>query len=454
MNDYSKGFLWTASCLAMCSILLISQVLNEPLVILALPLLIPIAHCILRMPIWGCLGFVVFSFFRLHEAVPALMPFRLPQLLALASLAVLAWHGVLSKEVQPYWHPLLTLLCIFFVFICLGAIFATDRGTAIGAIQGSFVKIITMVFAIAWLVRNPSDFTLATRFIMTAGLVIAVIALMNKANGIGLVEGTRVTIGRNIGSMIGDPNDLALVLTFPFSFAASNVFSPRSTVLNRLISAVFLALIASAILATQSRGGLLGMSAIIGSLLWRMIKQKWLVISIGGILLVLVISLAGISERSSGGASEEGIDASAMGRIYAWQAAISMAVHNPMTGVGINNFYANYYFHSPHWDGKNHAVHSTWFQVLAETGFVGLIIFTCLVVGLYKVATRSLENIHDQHSPISHTTARALWSGLIGFCISGTFLTQGFIWPLYILLALSIALNQFLTKEQRGISNV
>ena len=39
--------------------------------------------------------------------------------------------------------------------------------------------------------------------------------------GIGLVEGTRVTIGREIGSVLGDPNDLALVLMFPASFAVS-----------------------------------------------------------------------------------------------------------------------------------------------------------------------------------------------------------------------------------------
>ena len=35
----------------------------------------------------------------------------------------------------------------------------------------------------------------------------AIVTLMNKANGTDLVEGTRVTIGRTIGSVLGDPND-------------------------------------------------------------------------------------------------------------------------------------------------------------------------------------------------------------------------------------------------------
>ncbi|MEI8597436.1 hypothetical protein P4S64_06830 [Vibrio sp. M60_M31a] len=50
--------------------------------------------------------------------------------------------------------------------------------------------------------------------IILAGGLIAVVALYNSASGIGLVEGTRVTIGRQLGSVLGDPNDLSLVLMF------------------------------------------------------------------------------------------------------------------------------------------------------------------------------------------------------------------------------------------------
>jgi len=427
-----------------------SQFLNQPLLLIIIPLLIPACWMVLRIPIWVCLGFVVFSFFRIHEAIPILLPFKIPQLLALASLSVLGWHMFFSNTIKVYWHPLLSLLLIFFILICIGAIFATDRGSAIGAIQGSYIKILIMTIAIAWLVRKPDNFKLATQFILVSGLLIGFIALSNKANGIGLVEGTRVTIGRNIGSMIGDPNDLALVLTFPFSFAASLLFSPTSNRVKRVWAAFCIVTIAAAIIATQSRGGLLGMSAVTGSLLWKLIKRKAIVVVAGGLMLMVLVSLAGISDRSSGGATEEGVDASAMGRIYAWQAAISMATHHPLTGVGIDNFYANYYFHSPHWDGKNHAVHSTWFQVLAESGFLGLSIFVSLVGAMFAVIAQSLTKITDQHPPEILTMGLALWSGLVGFCTSGTFLTQGFIWPLYILLALLLALNTYLTHPQQG----
>jgi len=344
----------------------------------------------------------------------------------------------------------MTLFICFFLLICFGAFLATDRAEAIAAIKDSYMKITIMVFAIAWLIRAPKDFQLTSMLIILAGVIIAFIAITNKLNGIGLVEGSRVTIGRNIGSMIGDPNDLALVLTFPLSFSASQFFSNTNSIPRRILMFIAYVLIAWAIVCTQSRGGLLGMCAVTGALMWRTIQNKVLVISIAGVMLVLLVAVAGISSRSSGGASESGIDESAMGRVYAWHAAFNMAVAKPITGVGINNFYANYYFYSPHWDGKNHAVHSTWFQILAEAGFVGLILFITLVSATFATVIRCIQKMEaSTEFPASiKTAANAIYSGLIGFCISGTFLTQGFIWPFYILLALSLALNQYTRKHE------
>ncbi|MBF4438203.1 hypothetical protein ERJ77_27715, partial [Vibrio anguillarum] len=81
-----------------------------------------------------------------------------------------------------------------------------------------------------------------------------------------------------------------------------------------------------AVIATQSRGGLLGSLAVFALFALRLIKNKALLIAIGGIGALLLYSVAGISDRASGGNAEEGIDASAMGRLYAWQAAFRMAL--------------------------------------------------------------------------------------------------------------------------------
>ena len=54
-----------------------------------------------------------------------------------------------------------------------------------------------MVFALAWLLRKPSDFSKLLLVMLGSAALVALVALQNKAAGIGLVEGTRVTIAFN-----------------------------------------------------------------------------------------------------------------------------------------------------------------------------------------------------------------------------------------------------------------
>ena len=272
--------------------------------------------------------------------------------------------------------------------------------------------------------------------------------LYNKANGIGLVEGTRVTIGRDIQSVLGDPNDLSLVLLFPLSFAIS-LFVRRTGWLSALLGLIGAGMIIAAIIATQSRGGLLGLMTVSGIIGSRVIKSKAVLGSIGGLAAIVLFAAAGISGRSSGGAGEEGIDESSMGRIYAWGAAWNMALTHPLYGVGLDNFVPNYYAYSSHWDGHNHAVHSTWFGVLGETGFPGLITFVVMVISIAYSAFKSVQKLDVPSSPPAvRGMSVAILGGIGGFCVSGTFLTQGFTWPIYVLVALATAVSQFAESEE------
>ena len=153
-------------------------------------------------------------------------------------------------------------------------------------------------------------------------------------------------------------------MLFPVSFLAAEVFDTSAHKVRRIIALICLVIAISGVIATQSRGGLLGIAAVISFFIYQKVKNPVVVACIGAVGMLAMVAFAGIADRQSGGSHEGGVDESAMGRIYAWQAAINMAIHNPLTGVGVNNFVVNYYFYSPHWDGKNHAVQSTWFQVL------------------------------------------------------------------------------------------
>lgn len=410
----------------------------------------------IRMPFLLCLAFIAFSFFRLHEVFPQLYPLRIPQLLAIGTLGSL-FLNLATGQLRVFWSRELAVFSFFFLLVVIGALLATNRSAAMATLTGTYVKIAVMVFAISWLLQRKAQFRGLLITMVISGIAVGLMALYNKSNGLELVEGTRVTIGRSIGSMLGDPNDLSLVLLFPASFALSMLLTPGFGKTAKLFGFVAFVIVVCAIIATQSRGGLLGICAVSGVFAWRRVQNKALLISIGIAALGLLFVAAGVSDRASGGAHEEGIDESAMGRIYAWQAAFGMALHHPLTGVGINNFISNYFDYSPHWDGQNHAVHSTWFGVMAETGLLGLGLFVTMVLLIARIGLKtthyfSPQRHHNRYCPTLYACAQSVQAGLAGFCVSGTFLTMGFTWPIYILLALAIALSQFSNRNSHSDS--
>ncbi|WP_234494069.1 O-antigen ligase family protein [Vibrio maritimus] len=409
---------------------------------------------VLSQTFWLVTLFIVFSFFRIHEVFPVLYPLKIPLMLSAGALSALLWHTLVSQKIKLYWHPTYTWLLIFWGIVIIGVPFASNKGVAVAMFTGSYIKIIIMTLAVSWLITSSKELSRFAFLVIVAGLTVGCMAIYNSVNGIGLVEGSRVTIGRSFGSMLGDPNDLALVLMFPMAFTVAMTTTRGIGWFMRLLAIVTSLVLFMALLATQSRGGLLGALAVFGFFAWRLIPSKTLFFVVGSIAAIALYAMAGISGRSSGGAAEAGIDASAMGRIYAWEAAVKMALDNPLLGVGLDNFYYNYFFYSPHWDGLNHAVHSTWFGVLAESGFIGLIIFVIFICSLLKCARKTLLVV-DEHThapPYLKAMALAVYSGLIGTFVSGTFLTQGFIWPIYILAALTIAVSQIASHFEKSTS--
>lgn len=395
--------------------------------------------------------FIIFSFFRIHEVIPQLYSLKIPLLLSLASLFSLAWHVYISKQIRVYWCSEMTVAACFFGLVTIGVIAANNRGLAITYYKSVYWKIIIMMFAIAWLTKTYQEFSKGAVLTTLFGGLVGFVAISNSLQGVGLVEGTRVTIGRDIGSVLGDPNDLALVLMYPMAFAICLMLSKGLPRYQRLLGLIIVPILFFALMATQSRGGILGVLSIFFVFGYRRVKSKALLGLVFVVLALILYIAAGVGGRKSGGDAEEGMDASAQGRIYAWEAATKMAVDNPLTGVGLDNFYANYFFYSSHWDGLNHAVHSTWFGVLAETGFLGLMVFIIMIIVLFRSAISShrillkhcFERGRSSQLIVLTGSCEALIAGLAGTTVAGTFLTQGFTWPIYLLAGQIIAISRW-----------
>lgn len=204
-----------------------------------------------------------------------------------------------------------------------------------------------------------------------AGMVPAAGTLTYYLLKIDLVEGYRGA-WRGVYS---DPNDLAynLIVLVPIGLAlleAERSFVKKSFVFG--ILTVFLL----AIYVTFSRGGLVGLMIVFFFQILRS-RNRMLHFSLATILLMIFLAVAPARywERA------ETIlkfrqDESAMGRVYAWQAGLSMVADRPLLGVGLGCFVMGWPIYAPPEAGtKWRAAHNTFVAVMGETGLLGLAAF-------------------------------------------------------------------------------
>ncbi|MEQ1731185.1 MAG: O-antigen ligase family protein, partial [Vicinamibacterales bacterium] len=408
-----------------------------------MPALIPLAIGLAWIfPVEMALIFVAFTMFRLHEAYPFLEPARLPILTAQVAILGAALHMAARNTVMP-WQPELKICLLFGAHVTLGLVFSVDRASSMDLWTSNFGKLLAGTLFLAMLLKLPRDATRVALILIISSALISCVAIYNQLNGIDLVEGSRVTIGAEAKSLLGDPNDLCFVLMFPVAFALCGISVRGMPPMVRWICIVALPLMVWAIIATKSRGGVLATMVVVGYIYSTLRKTKVMPLVIAGACGGLLYSVAGIGDRGLVYNQNEVIDASSQGRVEAWKAAVRMAFVYALFGVGMGNFTALYREYSTFWDGRVYATHSIWFQVLAETGFVGLGLFVAMFVVAMRSASRSYHVLteHDAPAPVRALSlaVTASWGGV---CVAGSFLSQAYSWQIFLLVALTAALSQ------------
>ncbi|MCV5869079.1 hypothetical protein OFN61_27870, partial [Escherichia coli] len=70
-----------------------------------------------------------------------------------------------------------------------------------------------------------------------------------------------------------------------------------------------------------------------------------------------------------------------------------------------------------------------------------------LIVSLIRTSLKSISLLTPDSDYALTVGANAVLSGLIGTIVSGTFLTQGFTWPIYILAALTVVVSRIVQSD-------
>ena len=318
-------------------------------------------------------------------------------------------------------------LCFYFIMV-LGIPFAYHKGVAL---DGVIVKYLGNMLFFVLLVTYVNSFQRLKALMM-------VVCASTLAYGFfgGLIMGMREGRIGVFGNAF-DPNDTAFVL---LSLFPPCLFFVRfkNGLLIRLVAIVASCSALAVILLTGSRGGMLGLGAIL---------LLMLLTRIGGInsgqkilFTLLIVATAflfrdmidldrymTIADLSSDyNASSEG------GRIDLWTAAIKLAAAHPITGVGVECFaFAQYLLRER--AGAEYLgwlqPHNSLLQIASEVGVIGFAIFMFIIVRSLVVFYRAGSTGSSDQSPIEREfsgLAGLLFLGFCGLLVSGFFLSQAY----------------------------
>jgi len=197
-----------------------------------------------------------------------------------------------------------------------------------------------------------------------------------------------------------------------------------------------------AILGTQSRGALVGLIPMTLMLVGKTRKRFFLLLLMGPVLYAGYQFMPESWHERMQTIETYQQDASAMGRINAWEFAFNLAKDRPLVGGGNQAFTPDLFARYAPEPDDVHDAHSIYFEVMAEHGFVGLALF--LLLGWFAWRTCSLVAKQTRVNPNGQWIAdlvSMLQVSLVGFAASGAFLGLAYFDLYYHLIALIVLLK-------------
>lgn len=382
-----------------------------------------------------------FLFFRFHEFLKFLTPLRIPLMLVTATTLSFIIN-LYRRKISVYWCEEFTILTLILIHVTLGAPFTYDYPNTYNEwLNFSCTCFFSLI--ITTFLGNRRDFFLMHRGMMISGLFLCFFALRFKDE-----VASRIVLG-DVQSILSDPNDFALTLLLPLSAFVSSFFIREKNRLNQIATIIGLPLSLFVIYSTQSRGGVLGVFATFFFIGFNKSKNKLLysLIACGTLVALYLIYFKLITLLRYGVDPTNGLDASADDRITAWKAAFNIALHHPLLGGAIGSFSVLFYQYTPTWIFKNIAVHSIWFGILAESGFVGLGLHLWLIFKTFKSNHECImmtQGVDKQMYMIAIEYQIFLGS----FLVAATFLSYAFSIHLYLIMSLILAQKRYLNSRR------
>lgn len=388
---------------------------------------------ILKRPYLGILMWAWIGYMNPHRmgwGFASTMPFAM--IIAVTTLTGMFFS---KEKMRIPWERETVILIVFIAWMGITTIFAVHHDLAVE----QYIKVLKIQFMTIVTMMLISD---RKRMDWLVWAIVLSLGFYGVKGGIfTLLSGGSSHVVGPPGTFIEGNNELALalVITVPL-MRYLQLQTDRRWVGYGLGAAMGLTMVA--ILGSQSRGGLLGLLAMLSILAWKSPKRIALISALIVILPLALMFMPDTWHSRMSTIQTYQQDGSALGRINAWWMATHLAMDRPLVGGGFESFSAAMFARYAPEPLDVHSAHSIYFQVLGEHGFVGLAIF--LLLGLFL--WRSCSSIAKEVGTTVDMgwladLARMVQVSLVGFAVSGAFLGLAYFDLFYHLMAIVVVMK-------------
>ena len=396
----------------------------------------------LRNPRFGIIAFIILFFsrdtFLMQWFPPIYTILHLPLVFGILILISCFIHGQIRFSVQ-FW-----LMVSFFIVICLSRYLA---GTEIFGhkVSTEFFKMSIFFFLIINTIRHEKDLNEIIWILVIINFYSTLYHYYHYKIGWG------ESVFRSMHTQGLDRNGFAALLVSMCPLAYLLLRKSEYTFI-KIFSGFCMLSFISGIILTYSRGGALalGITLIVIALQSKQKIKVILILLILGLLIGSRISEKYIYRIKSIKSYEE--DVSSMGRVATNKAAENMLKSHPLLGVGAGNFNDLFLSYTPddlrQWVKPGKSIHNIFLQVASETGLVGLLIFSLLLIKSFiNVVKLKKLGLQDKSFESLSYMATGLGIALFGFCVAGQFFPGAYYSYIYIFVPLIDAAKQISHSE-------
>ncbi|MEZ5620462.1 MAG: putative O-glycosylation ligase, exosortase A system-associated [Burkholderiaceae bacterium] len=394
---------------------------------------------ILKRPFWGILMLAWLGYMNPHRLTWGFM-FSMPvvQIVVLVTLVGM----LISKEAKRMvWSREIVLLILFVIWMGVTTATAFYVNLALEQYE-KVIKIQVLTFMTLLLLTSQR------RVHLFIWVVVLSLGFYGVKGGIfTIVNGGAYRVQGPAGTFIGGNNELAMamVMTIPL-MRYLYLHEAHKKIKLGLAAAMFLTAIAA--FGSQSRGALIALM-LTGGYFWLKSRHKFATAAF-----VIVAAGLGLSlmpqewhERMTTIKTYQE-DRSAMGRINQWKSAINLA-NDRFVGGGFETWQrpvCQRYAPNPN-DCRD--VHSIYFEVLGEHGYLGLAFFLGLLAMTWRKCSAIIRRTRKDPTQLwARDLAAMIQVSMVGYMSAGAFLGLAYFDYIYHLVAVVVVTNHLVGQAR------